>query len=216
MNKAEEHAPTSKLSDLLSRGEKPSRGDSYETQIKNGFKTAGWILFAFMTFVLLVVGLDAICFQKTIEPNSSLLRTLLIPWICLAIGTVILIVLMDRWVKILPGFIAYGIIGALIALSTGHYGKLPVPRGQALIILLFLAAMTFLSLTFQRRALNLADRIALLIFVFSLTFGMLSEKSDRSLMTEYKTFGIAVASLSLAWLYAYIQHKRNSSPINIC
>jgi hypothetical protein len=175
MEKTEEPATSSKLSDVLSRAEKALRGEGYGTQVKNGFRTAGWVLFTITTVFLLLGGITAICFPNTIEPYSFLRHSPGIGWIFLAVSTVILIVMMDRWVKILPGIIGYAIVGALIALETGHYGHLPVPRGQALIALLFLSVVTALSLTFQKRTLNVVDRIALLTFVFCLVFGMASE-----------------------------------------
>src|SRR5579859_1487095 len=173
MTKTEERAGNSKLLEVLSHAEKNLRGEGYGTQVKNGFKRAGMILFSITTVGLFLGGIAAVCFPKTINPDSFLVRSPGIGWIFLAVATVILIVMMDRWVKILPGLIAYAILGDLIALTTGHYGKLAVPRRDAFIALLFLSAFTVASLTFQERALNMVDRVALLVFAFCLTFGAL-------------------------------------------
>jgi len=109
-------------------------------------------------------------------------------------STAILLFTMDRWVKIIPGLLGDSTLGVLIMLFAGHYSGILVPWRVALILMLFTIASAALSLTFQKRKLNVVDRVALMAFVSCLAIG-----TTPSVSTMFIALGVGFSFLLFAW-----------------
>jgi len=117
-------------------------------------------------------------------------------------STAILLLTMDRWVKIIPGVLGYATLGGLIMLFSGHYSRIRVPWRVALILTLFTIASAGLSLTFQERKLNVVDRVALMAFVSCLAIG-----TTPSFSAMLMALGIGFAFLLFAWALDRIRRR---------
>jgi hypothetical protein len=159
-------------------------------EVKQGFRRAGlWLLG--MAWLGLVFAGMAIAF--TPSPHSVMLG-----WVLLGLAAVIALPTMNRWVKIFPGLLAYGILGSILELSDGHAVGLPhtpVSRTDAIVSLVFCAVGTAVSVTFASRKLRITDRAALLAFVVCFFWQAADPKLIRVAL------GAGLALLLLAWLY---------------
>jgi len=164
-------------------------------QIISGLAIAAKTLLAIFTGGALAGGLAVLRKPEATLPDSFIGRHPFTPWACVIIATVILILTIDRWVTILPGILGYATLGGLIMVTSGHYGKMVVPRPIALALMLYAIAGTGLTMSFARRPLTLIDRVALLAFVFCLAFSMSASISSASI-----ALGIGSAFLLIAWV----------------
>jgi len=129
-------------------------------QIKSGFRLAAAWLLGFAWLFLVFGGLAII---TTPPPPSAILG-----WVLLSIAAVILVVTMDRWVRVFPGLLAYGIFGSILILVDGHalnHPEVLITRPEALVLIAFFAAGTILSFTFTKHRLTVPDRIGLFVFI---------------------------------------------------
>jgi len=83
-------------------------------------------------------------------------------WLSLLFGGGFIFLMVDRWVRMLPGVLAVAVLSALVMLKTEHLLGNPsigVPRLSSAVAVLALVAGCALSLTFTDRKLKLLDRI---------------------------------------------------------
>ncbi len=182
------------------------------SQVRNGLRIAAQAIIGIVIAGLFFVGV-AYAFFPTAHST-------IVGWAFLVISSTVLIATMDRWVKALPGILAYAVLMGIVAIYTGHFfyqPALPDSRVKAVILTLFFAASTRLSLSLRGRKLNAVDRIAVLGFVFSIALGA-GYDSARSTATgrmpssepiEYIATGVALGCLSIAWVYDRIQRHRH-------
>jgi hypothetical protein len=134
--------------------------DTIRNQFTNGLRRAGIWLFGFLWLGLVFAGM-AIAF--TPSAHSPVLG-----WGLLTIAGVVLTCTMDRWVKVFPGLLAYGVLGAILMLVNGHavnHPEVSVTRVKAVILIIAFAAAAGISFTFTKHNLTPPDRIALFTFV---------------------------------------------------
>jgi hypothetical protein len=165
--------------------------NSIPSQVKNGFRLAGWVLLGIAWLGLVFAGLG-IAF--TPGPRSPLLG-----WGILAISGLVLIFTMDKWVRLLPGLLAYGACSGIFILADGHalnHPEVPVPRFEAVILILFFVTAAAVSFSFSKHKLSAIDRIALFIFV-ACFFG----QAVAPPRWMWLIVGIGLACLFGAWLY---------------
>jgi hypothetical protein len=177
-----------------------------KSQIIGGLRITASVLVVIFTGMGLIGGVAMLRIPGGPHPDSLVARHPLIPWMCIAAATAILIVTIDRWARILPSILAYGAVGGLIMLATGRYNSIYVPRLSALILTFFMVLTGALTLSIGGRPLNLLDRIALLAFVFCIAF---SVTPDISAMT--KALAIGLSFLLLAWTVKRVRPPRGPS-----
>jgi hypothetical protein len=163
-----------------------------ETEVKsgNGFKKAGSWLLGFAWLGLVFAGL-AIAF--TPSQHSPALG-----WSLLAIAACVLIVTMDRWVKVFPGLLAFGVLGSVLTLIDGHvvnHPEVTVPRLEGAVMTLFFVAAAVVSFAVVKHRLTVPDRLALFIFVFCFFWQAVA---PRFLLTA---LAIGLSCLIAAWAY---------------
>lgn len=158
-------------------------------------------------------GIIAVTHPERVRPESFLLRRLVAGtyslnagWIYLTVSTVILLLTMDRWVRVLPGLFAYSTLGGFIMLS-GRYSGVAVPLREALFLTLFTISTAVVSWTFRRRKLLLIDRVALMAFLFCLAIGVTPD-----LITMFKALSLGFTFLLLAWAVNRFSNPDGRSP----
>jgi hypothetical protein len=175
---------------------------SAREQVRAGFRTAGSWLLAMAWLGLVFAGM-AITF--TPSPHTPL-----VGWVLLAIAAIIFLCTIDRWVVTFSALLAYGVIGGIYMISTGHAVNQPsvqVSLSEAISVTLILALSALVSFTFSKRNLRVLDRIALLIFVVCF-FGQ-ALVPDLALVA----FGIGLGGLVAAW--AYDRFRRSHGPLRV-
>jgi len=92
----------------------------------------------------------------------------------------------------------------MLAVVSGHLPNnpsTPMSRTDTAFITTLLLVSSAVSFTFGKHSINVVDRIALLVFVFSLPFSMSPNHS-----TMFLAFSIGLASLLFAWAYHRIKY----------
>jgi hypothetical protein len=80
----------------------------------------------------------------------------LIGWALLFLAALIPILTVDRWAKVLPAILAWGIIGGILTIVEGHavnHPEVRVSRPVATVMTLLIGGSAILSLTFKNRKL---------------------------------------------------------------
>jgi chromate transport protein ChrA len=129
-------------------------------QIEKGFKRAGAWLLGIAWLFLVFSGLAIITTPPPPSPTVG--------WGLLGIAALVLLLTMDKWVKVFPGLLAYGAFASILMLFSGHavnHPEVVVSRLEAMAALMFFAAAGMLSLNFTKHKLTVPDRVALFAFV---------------------------------------------------
>lgn len=147
---------------MRSAGEK-NRWD----QVRRGIRLAGLCLLILGWITLVFSGL-AIAFS----PDGY--RTVL-GWAMVGISLSVAVVIADRWVKILPCLLVYGVINGLRVIVTdeakwGVSNHVFGPVG--IIIILLMGGCVYLSLHLIKSKLSLIDKMSLFFFLLFLFVGM--------------------------------------------
>jgi hypothetical protein len=167
-------------------------------EVKRGVRTAVGVILVISWICLLAAGIG-IAFSRT--SHSAILG-----WLFLVVAAVVAAVTVDRWVKILPLFIGMGTLNAFITLLTGHVGtnaSYAVPRANALIMLVCLLVSAIFARTLASRRLNPVDRVALLAFLVS---------TGWTVITDLNPGGFVAMSICLAAAWAFERSQRRRSP----
>ncbi|HEY3929482.1 MAG TPA: hypothetical protein VGL89_13995 [Candidatus Koribacter sp.] len=125
-------------------------------------------------------------------------------WIFLLLSSAIMIATIRQWVIILPGAMVAAIPGTLMLLFAGEFNRQAASHSIAGILIVFFISTTALTSTFQRRELNVVDRVALMGFVTCLAVGM-TTKRDR-IMLAAATIGLVF--LLLGWAVNFVSIQR--------
>jgi hypothetical protein len=180
------------------------------SQVRNGFRRAGIILLFLLVAGLFFAGVDYLFFPAGHSRALGLLF--------LVISMPLMVLTMNRWVRVLVGLLALAVLNGILSISTGHLlanPTQPVSRLDALYLTGFFAAAAVLSSTMKARSLSVFDRISLLIFVFSFAClagyqgtretGVIAPLNsiDLALM------GIGLSCLLVAWAVDHIQRRRD-------
>lgn len=167
-----------------------------ERQVKIGFKRAGAWLLGFAWLGLVFAGM-AIAF--TPSPHSPALG-----WGFLGIAALVLVFTMDRWVKVFPGLLAYGVLNSILMLTNGHAVNHPevlVSKLEAAVLIVFFGAAVALSSRFTKHKLKVPDRFALLAFIFCFFWQAVA---PRLMLVA---LAIGFSCLVGAWAYDRVQRR---------
>jgi hypothetical protein len=178
------------------------------SQVKSGLQLAALTLLFFVIAGLFFAGV-AYSFFPTGHSRALGL-------IFLIISVPVLLVTMNRWVKVLAGLLALAFLNGLITMGTGHLlanPTQPMSRLDALYMTVFFAVAAALASTLKGRKLNLVDRIAVLAFVSSLALLMEYEGTHFRpgaplAITDFSLMGIGLCCLLIAWGYGCLQRRR--------
>ena len=168
------------------------------------------------TFAILIMGVYLSQSRGGANPSSFADRhpreTIVIGYMLVAVATAIVLGTMtakdskpSRWVKALPGLLALAAINSLITLSGGHLLNTPsnpISRVDALIMTILFVGSALLLSTLRDRRLNLPDKVALTVFIFSFAWSVVDSSS----------VGLAVGFCCLVIASAYDRAQRHRRP----
>jgi|SRR2546427_5876568 len=187
------------------------------SQVESGFRTAGAWLLGFGWLVLLFGGM-AISFSP--EP-SKYPRP--VGWIFLVLVATTFIAAMNRWIKALPGILGLATFNSLFTIFSGHltnHPDIPISRFEAITFTLMFGICSYLSLSFASRKLNLVDRIALLLFLSAIVWGVIYDsvisaphRNPTHRSASLIALGVGACFFVGAWLYDRI-HQRHHTASN--
>jgi hypothetical protein len=177
-------------------------------QVKSGLRLAGLTLLFFGIAGLFLGGVNYSFFPASHSRALGL--------VFLIISAPVMVVTMNRWVKVLAGLLALGVLNGVLSISTGHLlanPTQPMSRLDAVYMTVFFAAAAVLASTLRGRKLNLVDRIAVLVFVSSLALLMGYEGAHVRpgaplASTDFTLMGIGLCCLLIAWGYSRLQRRR--------
>jgi len=169
-------------------------------EIKNGLRRAGVWLLGLAWMIAAGIGVTSMF--------SGDRKSQITGWGFLLIAAIVFILTMNRWIKIVPVLLAYGLLGALLATASGHAlnrPELPMSFAEGIVLMLFFGASAAISATFTKRRLRLSDRIALFAFV-ALLFREMAQ--DR-----ISPIGLAAAlgCLVFAWCYDHFSNGHHAN-----
>jgi hypothetical protein len=137
------------------------------SQVKSGLRLTAAILVA-IAWLFLVYGGAAVAFSKTHYPRA-------LGWAILAATGAVFVLTAQRWVKALPGLLAYGVLNGLFATVNGHLGvdaSRTIPRGAAAATTLLLAGCALFAIPLASRKPTAIDRVAILGVFVSFVLGI--------------------------------------------
>jgi hypothetical protein len=145
---------------------KPSVGN----QVLSGLRLAGLVVLACVTGTLFVWG--------ALVVSHEVAGSVLMGWAALAVALVILLLNLNGWARMLPGFLALAALNALLMAASGHMLNKPsvqVSRGMALGSAIALAIAAVISAQFHGKRLSLLDRVVLVAYVGFILLGLVSQ-----------------------------------------
>ena len=170
------------------------------SDVGNGFRlAASWLLFV-VWLGLVFGGLGTVSSTDSRFPP-------LVGWLALVIAAVTAVATMERWVKVLPAFLAYGVLNGVIMLTTGHLvndASKRIPRSSAIAITLLGAGATVIAATFSTRKPTGFDRLAGFGVLVSLLLGLVNENYTLW------SFGLMFCCLAAAWRMDRVRRRHRA------
>ncbi len=169
-------------------------GKERQHHVENGFRSAAGVLLGFVLLGTFVMAVGVGFFGNPGRVSSKPLAFFLA-----ALSMTLIGLLVQRWAKILGGWIGYGALNGLLMASSGHLlnnPAIPVRRSWALMMTGVAIASALVCLRFtEDYKLNTADKIALIGWVVFFAVAMNVEKYGLPAMT------LGGVGLVLAWLH---------------
>lgn len=179
------------------------------SQVKSGFRLAGLVLVGFVVGAMFFGGVASLFFPSV---HSRWLAP-----VFLVISVPIMFLTMERWVKVMAGFLGLAVLNGLLSISSGHVlasPTMPISRLDALYLTIFYAMAATLTSTMKARRLTLMDRISVMAFLCSLAFlisyqaQLEAAKSALFNATGFALMGVSLCCLCVAWAHNRFQRRR--------
>lgn len=168
------------------------------SQAVDGLRLAGGWLLGMGWLALVFAGMAVV---STPSPHPPALG-----WALLGIAATVLLLTMDKCVRVFPGLLPYGALGSTLILVNGPAANHPEvmdPWLEAVALILFFTTATALSFTFAKHKLTLPDRIALFVFVVCFFWQAVVPRLILSAL------GIGFSCLVAAWVYDHTRRKHS-------
>jgi hypothetical protein len=192
------------------------------SQVKSGFQLAALVVIGFVIAAMFFGGVIGLCFPGAVDRSSWSGRHIaIVTPVFLIVSIPIMFVTMNRWLKVMAGFLGLAVLNGLISLWSGHVmanPTMPVSRLYALSSTLFFAVASVLASKIRGRKLSVVDRTLVMAFLFSLGV-LISYQGQRELTksaplnsTYFILMGISLGCLLMAWGYGRLQRRRGHLP----
>lgn len=168
-------------------------------QVASGFRLAGLIVLACVAGILFAWG--------GLVVSREAAGSLLMGWVAIAIAFVILVLNLQGWAKMLPGFLVLAAFNAVIMAASGHVLNNPsaqVSRSMALGSAIAFAVAAVVSAQFDSRRLSLLDRVVLVAYIGFILLGLVS---GRVLVS----FSLGTVVLAVPWLNRQVRRAHRTS-----
>ncbi|MGB9336835.1 MAG: hypothetical protein WCB14_17640 [Candidatus Acidiferrales bacterium] len=183
------------------------------SQVESGLQLAALTLAFCGVAGLFVAG---VAYWFPLNGHSRALGTMFI-----AISVPVMVLTMNRWVKVMAGLMALAVLNGVLSISTGHVlanPNQPISRLDALCLTCFFAVAAALAAGINRRRLNHVDRVSILAFVFCFAclLGYQGTKSVGKMAalgaTDFTLMGVGLSCLLFAWGYGRIRRSGHDAP----
>ena len=147
-----------------------TRGPSVKDQVVNGLRLTGLVVLACVAGILFVWG--------TLVVSHEAAGSVVMGWVALAIGFLVLVLNLNGWARMLPGFLFLAALNALVMAASGHMLNNPsaqVSRSMALGSAIALAVAAVISAQFHGKRLSSLDRVVLVAYVGFILLGLVSQ-----------------------------------------
>lgn len=169
------------------------------SRVKGGLRLASLTLLFFLIAGLFLAGV-AYSFFPTAHPRALGLVFLLV-------SSTVMVVTMNRWVRVLAGLMALAVLNGLLSIASGHLlanPAQPMSRLDALYLTAYFAVAAVLASTLKERKLSVPRRIAVMGFLSSIALLMEYEGSHGKpgaplARTDFILMGIGLGCLLVAW-----------------
>jgi hypothetical protein len=172
------------------------------SQVKSGFRLATLLLIGFVVGGMFFAGVNYLFFP------AGHSRTL--GFIFLLLSTPVMVTTMDRWVRVMAGFLGLAVLNGLLSISSGHVlanPTMPISRLDALYLTLFYAVAAILGSSMKHRRLSPVDRISVMAFLCSLAFLISYQAKLEALKSvlfdaiAFTLMGTSLSCLFVGWAY---------------
>src|SRR5690348_6343594 len=114
----------------------------------------------------------------------------------------------SHWVRWLPGLLIFGVINSLVALTTHHAPTNPnvkVPPWAAGLLIAFYMAGCVISYHYDAAHLSVADKLALLLFLFCMIFPALLSNNNFTQRSAAVAWSSTIGMTAL--IVAFVVHR---------
>lgn len=207
-----------RLSVASCHGDRMEQPKTTMSQVKSGFRLVALIIIGFVIAGMFFGGVMRLYFLGEVDRSSwSGQHAAVVGLVFLIASVPIMFVTMNRWLKVMAGFLGLAVVNGLISLGTGHVlanPTMPISRLYALSLTLFFAAASVLAGKMKNRKLSVVDRILVMAFLVSL--GILISFQGQRELTKSEPFnsayfilmGIALGCLLVAWGHDRLKGRR--------
>jgi hypothetical protein len=182
-------------------------GKKRKQQVASGFRLAGGILLGIFLVACVVNGADLTMSGRSSRISRSMAALIAVT----AFG--IIAVMVQRWAKYFAGWVIWGVYNSIVVAMSGHAMNNPsisVSRPYALaagVVYLFSVLPT---IRFAKKyRLNVADKIALMVWILAFTGAELFPKVSLEVLS------IGSAALVIAWWLTRSDHRSRGHMPNI-
>jgi hypothetical protein len=131
--------------------------------------------------------------------------SVLMGWVALAVALVLLVLNLNGWARMLPGFLALAAFNALVMAASGHMLNAPslqVSRSMALGSAIALAVAAVISAQFHGKHLSRLDRVVLVAYVGFILLGLVSQ-------WVLVSFSLGTLVLAVPWLDTLLRGRHS-------
>jgi hypothetical protein len=178
------------------------------SQARNGLRLAALILVGFVIAAMFFAGAGFLFFPSV---HSRWFGA-----ISLIISMPIMVLTINRWIKVMAGFLGLAVLNGLLSISSGHVlanPSMPISRLDALYLTLFYTVAAILTSTMKDRRQSLMDRISVMAFLCCLAVlisyqaRLEAVKSAPFNATAATLMVISLCCLFVAWVYDRLPNR---------
>src|ERR1051325_1706532 len=100
------------------------------SDLMRGIRRAGVLLLGFAWLATVFAGMGIVFSTSSHSP--------ILGWALLTVAAFVLVVTMNRWIKVLPALLVYGVLGSLVSTLSGHginHPETPVTISEGLFMI---------------------------------------------------------------------------------
>jgi len=178
------------------------------SQVKSGLRLVALVLVAFVVGAMFFGGAGSL-----FSPSG---HSRWLALVFLIVSIPIMILTMNRWVKVMAGFLGLAALNGLLSIWSGHVlgnPTLPISRLDALYLTVYYVIAATLTSTMKDRTLSLMDRISIMAFVFGLALLISYQaqlEAGRSAILDSNAFtlmGMSLCCLFAGWSFNLHDHR---------
>ena len=179
-------------------------GKKRKRQVASGFRLARDILLGIFLMTCVVYGAGLTVFGGSLRISRPVAALIAVT------ALAIIAVMVQRWAKYFAGWVIWGVYNSIVVVASGHAmnnPSIPVSRPYALAAGAVYLFGVLPTIRFAKKCtLNVADKIALMVWILAFTGAALFPKVSLEILSA------GSAALVVAWLLGRSDHRRGHRP----